>query len=237
MRMIENDLPRIVGHLAMVSVDDRGIWSTDLHMDLRGKSQNIALSRILRAHSPSPGLRRAELDAGVGESVACVLVEDQIAGLQVNSVLNVLWRGLIGARAALGIGDKIDLNFAPGGYFSAFRVIAEVIPINLIVAGRIAAIEDDADLVQFGSAIELELFYIRGFDGKQRALAVGFRDPETIGRFADVNSELVRYFFAEVSRAHAGIKIHPSDSDCDDQGSRDKDSAQTVDWERHLGSV
>ena len=63
--MIENNLSRLSGHLTMGGVDGRGVRSTDLHVNLRGKGKNIALARVFDTYGPSAGLRRAELDRAV----------------------------------------------------------------------------------------------------------------------------------------------------------------------------
>ncbi len=86
-RLLQHDLPRIVGNDAVLGLDHCGFRSTQLEVNLRRQNQLVALSLVLDAYSPSRGLWRSELDAGIGRRVSRVLVENQIARFQVQRVL------------------------------------------------------------------------------------------------------------------------------------------------------
>ena len=82
------------------------------------------------------GVRNSTLR--IGERVAAILVEYQIAGLQVNRILHFLRRGLVWAGQPGRIGDQIDLYFALCGYVASLLVISKIFAIDLIESRGIA---------------------------------------------------------------------------------------------------
>src|SRR5271169_1222051 len=88
-------------------------------------------------------------------------------------ILEFFGRGLIGTGEARRVSDKINLHIALGGDFAGFLIVREVVAVNLIETRRIAAIEQNGDVVQLGPPVELELFQIAGLNAEERALSVG----------------------------------------------------------------
>jgi hypothetical protein len=127
-------------------------------MNLRHQRKRVALAGVLHAHGPSADLGRAEIHAGIGGGVSAVLVEDEISGLQVDGILEFLGCALVGPSQAGRVGLKVDLHVATRGHVARFLVVGKVVPVNLVEAGGIAAVENNADVMQFGAAIQLELF-------------------------------------------------------------------------------
>src|SRR5208282_2553583 len=138
-----------------------------------GQREGCALGRIPHAHSPAGGLRSAKVNAGVGESVPTVAVEDQVAGLEMDGILEFLRGGLVRCSHAARIRFQINLHFASRDNVARFRIESEVITINLIKPRGVTAIENDADVMQFGTAVELEFLNVLGLDGKNGAAGFG----------------------------------------------------------------
>jgi len=128
-----------------------------------------------------------KLDPGSGHSVSAVFVEDQIASLEVDWVLEFFWGGLIGTRETRRIGDQINLHVALGGDVTGFLVETKIVAVDLVETRGIAAIEHNADVVQLGVSVELELFDVAGLNGEDCALAIGFGKLEAAGGLLDVD--------------------------------------------------
>jgi hypothetical protein len=237
MRMVERDLTRIVGDDAMLRLDDRCIRATEHHVNLRRQGQRVALARVLHAHGPTRGLRRSKFDPGSGHGVSAVLVKNQIVGLQVDRILHFFRCGLIRTGEARRVGHKIDLHVAFGGDVARLLVEGKIVAIDLIEARGVAAIEQDADVVQLGVAVKLEFFDVAGLDGKERALAVGFGKLKAAGRLLDVQSDFARDLFQHVGRPRTRVEIHSGHDQREQHGGRGQQAAQTVDLKWHLGSV
>ncbi len=152
-------------------------------------------------------------------------------------VLEFLWRGLIGTGKAGRVGDKVDLDIPLGRDVSGLLVVGKVIAIDLVEAGGVAAIEHDADVVQFGVAVELELFEIAGLDGKERPLSVGFGKLKAASGLLDVIPNLARDLFQHVRRLRTRVEIHPRHDQREQHSGQSQQTAQAIDLERHLGSV
>ena len=104
---------------------------------------------------------------------AAVFVEDQVAGLQMDGILEFFWSGLIGTGEARWVRYQIDLHIAFGSDVAGFLVIGKIVAVDLVEARGIPAVEHDADVVQLGVAVELELLDVACLDGEERAFAVG----------------------------------------------------------------
>ena len=53
-----------------------------------------------------------------------------------------------------------------------FVIVGEIVAVDLVEARGVAAVENNADVVQFGAAVELEFFYVFGLDGENGSFAV-----------------------------------------------------------------
>ena len=91
--------------------------------------------------------------------------------------------------------------------------------------------------MQLGVPVDLELFYIARLNCEQRSLPVGLGKLKSAGRLLDVVSHLSGDGFKHVGGAGACIEIHGYDDDRQQHGRRCEDATQTIDLERHLGSV
>src|ERR1700685_1148731 len=160
-------------------------------MNLRGQCEQVGLAGILHTHGPSRRLGRAEINPGIGGSVSAVLVEDQGFGLEVDGILEFLGSSLIGAGLTRRIGLQIDLDFTVSRDVARFLVVGEVVAINLVEAGGIAAVENNADVVQFGATVDLELLEAASLDGEQSSLAVGLGELKARRGLLDVDANLV----------------------------------------------
>ena len=164
------------------------------------------LCRILHTHGPAGGLRGAEINARTGGSVSAVAVEDQVAGLEMDGILEFLRSRLVGRGHAGGVGFQIDLHFTSRGNVAGFRIEGEVVAIDLIEAGGVAAVKDDADIVQFGTAVELEFFNVSGADGKDRASGFGLGKLKAAGGLLDVVGDLSGESFEDAMLLQTGIE-------------------------------
>src|SRR5208282_2260365 len=113
------------------------------------------------------------------------------AGLQVDWILELFGSRLVWSGKACGVRDEIDLHVAFGGNVASFRVISEIVAVNLVKARGVAAVKHDVDVVQFGATIKFELLQVTGLDGEQRALPVGFGKLKSVGGLLDLIPELL----------------------------------------------
>ena len=143
-------------------------------MNLRVQLERVRLSQVMRAHGPAGGLRRAEIDARIGGCVAAVFIENQVAGLEVDGILERLGRRLIQVAGPFRIGFEVDLHLALGDDVARFRIISKVVARDLVEAGRIASVEHDVHVLQVGVAVELELLDVAGADGEDGASRLRF---------------------------------------------------------------
>ena len=158
-------------------------------------------------------------------------------GLQVNWVLELFGRGLIGTGEACRIGYEIDLHVAFGGDVAGFLIVGKIVAVDLVEAGGIAAVENDADVVQLGVAIELKFLEIAGLDREEGALAIGLGKLEAAGGLLDVIADLAGDLLQHIDRSKTRVKIHAGHDQREQHGSRSQQAAKTIDFERHLGSV
>ena len=172
--MVEHDLMGIASEYAMGSDELRAIRPVQCHMNLGRQRKRASLCYVTHAYGPARGLRCAEIDARLGGSVSAFLVEDQIAGFEVDGILEFLWSRLVGRGYPAGVGLQVDLHFSSGRDVARLRIVGEVVAINLVEAGGIAAVEDDVDVVQLGMAVELELLDALGANGEGGAAGFGF---------------------------------------------------------------
>src|SRR5208282_708533 len=129
---------------------------------------------IANAHGPPRGLRSTEINARFGRSVAAIAVEDQVAGLEMDGILQLSRSGLIGRGDAGGVGLQINLHFAAGSNVAGLRIEGEIVAVDLIEARRVATVENDGDILQIGPSVELEFLHALSPDGKDRASGLGF---------------------------------------------------------------
>jgi hypothetical protein len=126
----------------------------------------VALGGISHSHRPATGLRSHYFHLGIGECVAGIFVEYQIAGLQVDRILDFLRRGLVRAGHPGRVGDQIDLDLPVCSYVSGFLVVSKILAVDLIESRGVGPVEDDVDVVQFGIAVQLELLDAAGLYGE-----------------------------------------------------------------------
>ena len=206
-------------------------------MNLRRKGQRVALADVLHAYGGAGGLRRAKFDLRIGRRVSGFAVEYQISRLQVNRILQFLGRGLISAGEARRVRHQIDLYVAFGGDVAGFLVVGKIVAVNLVEARGIAAVEHDADVVQFGVSVKFELFHVACLDGEQRALSIGLGKLKPVGRLLESIPILPGILLQHVGRPQARVEIHPCHHQREQDGGRGQQTAQTIDLERHLVSV
>ena len=156
-------------------------------------------------------------------------------GLEVDGILEFLGSSLVGPGQAGRIGLQIDLHLAVSGDVARFLVIGEVVAVDLVEAGGIAAVENDADVVQFGAAIQLELLETAGLDGEQSSLAVGLGELKSVGGLLDVDSDLVGNFLEDVAEALAGVEIRSCHDRGEQHGNHGQPASKAVDGQRHAG--
>ena len=78
---------------------------------------------VLNTHGRAAGLNSAEVDSGIGECVTAILVENQVGGLEVDSILYFFRSRLIRAGDTRRVGFKIDLHLAFGRDVARFRIV------------------------------------------------------------------------------------------------------------------
>src|SRR5712671_4838890 len=122
-----------------------------------------------------------------------------------------LRRSLVRPLESCGVRLQIDLYISACDYVARFLVVGKCIAINLVEAGGIATVENDADIVQFGAAIQLKLLKVGSVDSEQRPLAVGLRKLKAVGGLFDVESQLIGNFLQHIALARASVEIHTGD--------------------------
>src|SRR5258708_21987020 len=122
-------------------------------MNIRVKRERVSFPFILQAHGPSTCLRGAEINSRLGGGVPTFLIKNQIPGLEMDGILQLLGSALVRSRQTCRVGLKIDLHIPAGRNIAGFLVIAEIVSIDLIKPGRVATVEDNTDVAQFGSPI------------------------------------------------------------------------------------
>ena len=142
-----------------------GLRPAHRHVNLRHQRKRVGLPGILHAYGPPSGLRRTKVDPRVGGRIAAFLVEDEVSGLEVDGILEFPGSALVRSGHARRIGFQIDLHFAVSRYVAGFLVVGKVVPVDLIEAGGITAVKNDADVVQFGASVQLELLEL-GWPGR-----------------------------------------------------------------------
>src|SRR6266851_1388242 len=153
-----------------------------------------------------------------------------------DGILEFLGSALVRTSKSGRVGLEIDLNIAAGRDVAGLLVVVEVVAVNLVEAGGIAAVENNTHVVQFGPAIQLELLKVAGFDGEQGPLAVGFGELKAIRVLLDINPNFVGNFLQYIAQAHARIEIRPRHHRDEEDGDHSQPASETVDWERHAGS-
>ena len=106
MRMVQNNLPRLVGNCATLCLYVGRLGTSQRQVDLRLECQHLGLARIINAHGPATGLGGHNFHSRMGESIASIFVEDQIAGLQVDGIFDFLRSSLVRAGQAGGISTR-----------------------------------------------------------------------------------------------------------------------------------
>src|SRR5215475_9046485 len=105
-----------------------------------------------------------------------LLIEDHSTGLQVDGILQLLGKCLIGTNRALRVGFEIDVDFAFRYNITRLGVVFKVAAVDLIETVRVAPIHDDADVFQFSlPRLTLVPDCACGVDGKYRPSALGVR--------------------------------------------------------------
>src|ERR1700686_5824133 len=89
-----------------------------------------------------------------------------------NRIFQLFGSSLVRPRQPSWVSYKIDLHIAAGRNVPRLLVVSERIAVNLVEAGGIAPIKNNADVAQFGVSVKLELLHVARLDGKQRPLAV-----------------------------------------------------------------
>src|SRR5258708_22627957 len=108
-----------------------------------------------------------------------------------------------------------------------------MVGVNLVEAGGLLAVKNNADIVQFGTSVQLELLEVAGFDGKQGALAIGFGELKAIRGLLDVEANLVGDFLQHVAHAETGVEVCPRNHRDEQDGDGGQPAAEAVDGERH----
>ena len=158
--------------------------------------------------------------------VACVLVEHQAAGLEVDRIFQVRGRGLVGIQQALRIRPQINLDFALGGDVSGRLIVFEIGATDLIEAAGIASVESDLDIVQLGVSALLELHRFAGLDGEQGASLLRFRDGESGRALLDFEADLFRNLLERVLDVMTRIEICSRNREHGDDRGAGKPAAQ-----------
>src|SRR5579884_3621697 len=104
---------------------------------------------------------------------AGILIERQSAGLYVNQVPGLLRRGLLAWgllawRNAGGDGFQVDPNFALRSHGLGCGVVSKFRAVNLVRAVLLAAINNDADVMQCSFSALFVLLNAGCVDGEQR---------------------------------------------------------------------
>jgi hypothetical protein len=112
-------------------------------------------------------------------------------------------------------------------------VVAEVISVNLVETGGIAAVKNNADVVQFGAPVQLELLELARLDGELSALPVGLGELKAVRGLFDIDPNLVWKFLQHIALAHAGIEIHSRHHHGKQHRDHSQPASQSIDREGH----
>ena len=154
------------------------------------------------------GFGSFELDLAGGGGVAGILVEDEVVGFEVNWLLQLGRGRLVGTFAAFGIGFEIDEDAAFGDNVAGGGIEFKVFSGDAIEAAGIFAIDDDLDVVEFGSIALFELHGLGGADRELGAALLGFGDGKALGGLLNVDAELGWDLVDGFADAPARVEIH-----------------------------
>ena len=192
--LIEHHLARLLTQDAVLGADIGWIGRQGGDVNVAVEQQFTPAGAVVRADSPPRRLRRAEIDAFLGVGVSGFLVEDQAARHEMYGVLQFLGRGLIGMGRQGAIALQVDINCPLANHLPGLRLIEEVTAGDLVETVRLAAVDYDLHVPQFGAAA---LFVLGGAlrpHGKQGMSTLRFREGETLGVLLHPARKLSRQF-------------------------------------------
>ena len=102
-RVIEHDLMRILGDGCPDRSYGRRGSAAEHEIHLRLQCKDVVLGGIIHAHGRSVALRQAKVDSFESAGVARLLIEHQAAGREVDGVLELFGRSLVGIQQALRV--------------------------------------------------------------------------------------------------------------------------------------
>src|SRR5205085_8475416 len=105
-------------------------------------------------------------------------------------ILQLRRRRLVGLHRAFGVGLEVDVDLAFGADVLGAWVVGELAAVYLVKAVRLAAVDDDVDLVELRAPALLELQSVRRSHREQRAPALGARNRPTLGALLHVEPKL-----------------------------------------------
>src|ERR1700692_634495 len=153
-----------------------------------------------------------------------------------DSIFYFLRSSLVRPLQSSRIRLKVDLHFPAGFHVARFLVVGKCITINLIEAGGIASIENNGDVVQFGTAIQFELLKVGSLDGEQCSLAVRLGKLKARCGLLDVKSQLIRNFVQHIALARARVEKHSRLHRGKYPRNHNQPAAKAVDGKGHAGS-
>ena len=98
------------------------------------------------------------------ESVACLLVKEQIGGREVNGIFQFFRRRLVGMNQAFRVGLKIHLDLTFSHDVAGLRIVFKIRTVDLVEAAGVASVKRDRDVVQLGASALLELHRLAGLN-------------------------------------------------------------------------
>ena len=209
--VLQRGLPGRLLNCAAASRDHRRMLASSHDMNIGLQQKLIAVGIVVRPFGRAAGLGGAKLHQFFGMRDARLLVEGQGAGHQVNRVLQLIGRGLVGLLRALGVPLKIDMHFANRGDIAVLRIVGELIAINLVIPVVLVPVHDDVNIAQIGVAAGFELHRLGGPDGVKSAAAFGLGKREPIAGLLDVNAQLRGHVVQHGADAVAGNPVRHAD--------------------------
>ena len=152
-------------------------------------------------------LRNAEIHFGLGVGVPGLLIEDQVAGGQMNGILKFFGWSLVGAQCTLWISFEVNLDLALAGDVAGLRIVFEALSVNLIEAAGILSIQCDGDIVQLGTSALLELDGSAGLHLEDGVSLGGTGDGEALGGLLNVDANFAGNLLERVLHPMAGVEV------------------------------
>jgi len=134
----------------------------------------------------------------------------------------------------LGIGFQVNRDRTLSRDIAGRRVVLEISARDAVESAGIFPVDNDLDIVQFGSSALLELHRFRCADRKQSAAFIGLGDGETLRCLLDLDADFLRDIVECITHAPTRVQVHARDHHDHQDRARSEPATQPGNWKRHV---